>query len=222
MSAPGARLGRGRFVVLEGIDGSGTTTQAERLARALEARGVEVCLTAEPSAGPVGALIRQALRHEVSFSWGTLALLFAADRLHHVDATIAPALARGAVVVSDRYDLSSVCYQSLASPDGPTALGWIRALNQRALRPDLTLVLGVPPALAAERRRLRGGKEELFDASEFQARLAALYARAAELLPGDHVVTLDATGDADAVAFAVLAAVDSAPPISCPEPAPGG
>src|SRR5207245_6709159 len=105
---PAARgMPDGRLVVLEGIDGAGTTTHARRLAEALRARGRDVVVTREPSSGPVGTLIRGILRREITLpeqagggapGWATQALLFAADRLYHIEAEIAPALSRGAVV----------------------------------------------------------------------------------------------------------------------------
>lgn len=187
---------RGRFVVLEGIDGSGTTTQAKLLAEALERHGTPVCLTAEPSTGPIGKLIRRALTRTLeadsgghhSLSWSAMALLFAADRLDHVESVVGPALAEGRTVVSDRYVLSSLAYQSVTSPEGKGSVPWIREINGRALRPDLTLVIDVDPDVAAVRRAARGGPPEIFEVQEIQRRLAAVYAGAEELVPGDRVV----------------------------------
>jgi dTMP kinase len=105
---------RGRFLVLEGLDGAGTTTQARLLADRLRRGGRRAHLTAEPSGGPVGALLRQVLTRRIGggegegFDAGALALLFAADRLDHWSAEIDPRLAGGEDVVSDRYALSSL------------------------------------------------------------------------------------------------------------------
>src|SRR5688572_4731702 len=99
---------RGRFIALEGLDGSGTTTQAARLADALGARGRTVVRTQEPSHGPIGRLVREALRSlDAPLDPDALALLFAADRRDHVASEIEPALARGHDVVCDRYVMSS-------------------------------------------------------------------------------------------------------------------
>ena len=203
-----------RFIVIEGIDGSGTTTQSARLVAELTRRGVDAVSTCEPTPGPVGRLIRGALKRELttdggsprSLPWTSMALLFAADRLDHVDSTIAPALAAGATVVCDRYVLSSLAYQSSTSPDGQGALPWIRAINARALRPDLTVVLDVPESVARERRESRGGTPELFEVQELQRRLADLYARAEELLPGEPVVHVG-DGPPDDVAERILEVV---------------
>lgn len=165
---------RGRFVVLEGLDGAGTTTQAARLAAVLRRAGRRVVLTREPSAGPVGALLRRALdgslRQKPKLSDAALALLFAADRLDHLASTVEPGLAAGAVVVSDRYVLSSFAYQGRVLEPA-----WVEALNAHARPPDLTLFLEVRPRVAAARRRLRGGRKERFDDARTQAAVARAY-----------------------------------------------
>lgn len=203
------------FIVLEGIDGSGTTTQAARLARTLEARGARVHATREPSTGPVGRLLRQALTGTlttdglpVQLDFCSLALLFAADRMDHVRREIEPALARGEVVISDRYDLSSLIYQSETSPQADQYLPWLTSLNAQALRPDVTVVLSVDAASALERRRARGGADELFEVQELQVRLAARYAEAARYLPADRIVVLDASDGPEQVEAAILAALE--------------
>ncbi|HYY53573.1 MAG TPA: dTMP kinase, partial [Myxococcales bacterium] len=111
----------GRFIALEGLDGSGTTTQAERIASVLRAQGRRVLLTREPSDGPIGTLIRLALTGRLGLPQRSgplteeaLALLFAADRVDHLAAVIEPALERGELVVCDRYVLSSLAYQGSA------------------------------------------------------------------------------------------------------------
>ena len=209
----------GLFLVMEGIDGCGSTTLANLLATALRGRGSEVVLTCEPSRGPIGALIRQVLERRLfapdesaarSFDWSTMALLFAADRMDHLAATVLPALRKGSVVVSDRYDLSSLAYQSLTAHDGSDPIPWIRELNAQALRPDLTLVIDVPAEVAEERRRARGGVEELFEARELQARLATVYARAEQLVPRDRVLHVSGVGEVGEVATRVLETVISA------------
>jgi len=198
-------LARGRFIVLEGIDGSGTTTQAKRLAEALEARGTPTLLTCEPTDGPVGVLIRQALKRSLPapLDWSVMALLFAADRMDHVERVIAPALAAGKTVVSDRYVLSSLAYQSVTSPEGEGSLPWIREINARAPAPDLTIVLDVDDAVAAARRAARGGPPELFEVAEIQRRLGTVYARA-EALNSTGTLVHVADGTADQVAARIL------------------
>jgi len=219
-AASARRPYRGAFIVLEGIDGCGSTTQSKALVEALRARGRDARHTCEPTAGPIGALIRSVLEKRLlepsgaprSFRWATLALLFAADRLDHLDAEVLPALAGGAVVVSDRYDLSSLAYQSVTAGAERDVLPWIRELNREALRPDLTLVIDVPFEEARARRIARGGPEELFDADRLQQRLAEAYARAEELVPGDRIEHVSGSGDVGEVRQRVLDAVFRALP----------
>jgi dTMP kinase len=203
----------GLFVVVEGIDGCGSTTHAKLLAKAIKSRGPEVVLTCEPSTGPIGSLIRQVLQRRLfvpdatgprSFAWSTMALLFAADRMDHLDSTVAPALRQGSVVVSDRYDLSSLAYQSVTAHNGAESIPWIRELNAQAFRPDVTIVIDVPAELAEERRRARGGVEEMFEAREIQARLATVYARAEELVPTDRVLHVSGVGEVHEVAARIF------------------
>ncbi|MEZ4226894.1 MAG: dTMP kinase [Polyangiaceae bacterium] len=207
---------QGVFIVLEGIDGAGTTTHAKRLAKTLSKQGRDVRLTCEPTTGPVGGLIRQVLQKRLfvpgsagprAFAWSTMALLFAADRLDHLDSFVVPALREGAVVVSDRYDISSLAYQSVTAPEEESAVEWIRKLNARALRPNLTLVLDIPAERAAERRRARGSTEELFEDPVIQRRLVEVYDHAEALVPDDHVVHLSSDRDVDEVATSILEAV---------------
>ncbi|HET9930560.1 MAG TPA: dTMP kinase [Polyangiaceae bacterium] len=206
----------GRFIVLEGVDGCGSTTQTRRLVEALRNRGHDARATCEPSDGPIGVLIRKALEKRLTdgegaprrFDWATLALLFAADRVDHVANGIDPALQASAVVVSDRYTLSSVVYQSVTAPEGtPDAVRWISEINRAARSPDVTIVLGVSAQVAAERRRKRGGPEELFDAMSLQERLAQAYAKAEQLAPDQRIVHVSGEGSAEEVTERLLEVV---------------
>jgi dTMP kinase len=127
-----------------------------------------------------------------------------------VQLEIEPALAAGAAVVCDRYDLSSLAYQSATAPGGELVLPWLRALNQRARRPDVTLVFDVDPALAEARRARRGGPPELFERRELQRQLAGLYASAERLVPADRVEYVDANGSLAEVTASVVAALGRA------------
>ena len=210
----------GAFVVVEGIDGSGSTSAVAEIAAHFRAEGRTVHATCEPSGGPFGLTIRQILSHRYevphrpspSFGWATMALLFAADRLDHLEAEVLPHLQAGELVLSDRYDLSSLAYQSATAEPGTSGSGdpvaWIRELNRQARRPDLTLVLDVDPDVAAERRRNRGGPAELYEKLELQRRLAALYAQAERLVPGDRLVHIDANQPLPLVIARSIQAID--------------
>jgi dTMP kinase len=209
--------GKGRFVVLEGIDGAGTTTQVARLASRLRAAGVPVRSTREPSDGPMGTLVRQVLTGRLVVpggrapGWATMALLFAADRMDHVESEIEPFVTEGGVMLSDRYDASSLAYQSVSSgAESREAVGWIRSLNRYARRPDLTLVLDLLPDVAAERRTQRGEAAQLYEQNEVQRALAVFYKDLARHMPDDRIVIVDALGTVDEVHARVWAAYEKA------------
>jgi dTMP kinase len=198
----------GRFLVVEGIDGAGTTTLSRALAQRLGA-----LWTCEPSGGAVGRLIRAILRKEVALAPdapdahdAAMAMLFAADRREHLAVDVEPALAAGAWVVSDRYYHSTLAYQG-ARDDA--AFESIRALHRGWARvPDLTLLLDVPVETAQGRRAGDSARalDEIYDAPDTQARVAARYRALAERL-GEPIVAIDGTRDADAVLAEALAAL---------------
>jgi dTMP kinase len=210
------KMGRGRFLVLEGLDGAGTTTQASRLCAWLSARGRTVHLTSEPSRGPLGTGIRQVLSGRLrgagggEFDPGALALLFAADRLDHWESEIRPRLAKGQDVVSDRYVLSSLAYQAVATGDA----AWVAAINARAPAPDLTLFLRVRPSVALRRRYAATAEREIFEVPEFQRRVHRAYGRALGRLvdAGERVAVLDGERTVERVAAEVARAVESLAP----------
>ena len=191
------------LIVLEGIDGAGTTTQAQRLVDALRAHGHAAHLTREPSDGPVGKLLREMLagRH-APVDATTLALLFAADRADHIQREVEPALRDGKVVVSDRWYHSSLAYQGTEEERA-----WIGVLNGRARTPELTVFLEVDPDVAAQRRDDAGRDEEIFDRASTQRRVAAGYreVNAALAERGERIVTLDGERPLDEIAADVLA-----------------
>lgn len=194
----------GRLVVLEGIDGAGTTTQAELLTNWLRGRGIGCQQTAEPSTGPVGQMLRQALRRKlfsrapdgrpVELHNDVISLLFAADRMDHLHSLMLPLLAAGQVVVCDRYYHSSLVYQSQQGD-----WEWIRALNSLARRPEVTYVIECPVEVAIRRQALRGGEREIYENEPFQRRLAELYHRLPQLLPEEEIVLVDGSPPAEEV-----------------------
>jgi dTMP kinase len=183
----------GRFIAIEGIDGSGTTLQTRALADWLRGRGHEVVETREPSDGGIGRMVRERLRVDAApLDPAALALLFAADRLDHVAREVDPARRRGAIVLTDRYLLSSLAYQSLDCD-----LEWVRTINRAAPPPDLYLFLRVPAEVAFDRvqRRAAAGAavQDRFDELELQRTIAARY-EAAGALPGlGEIVVVDGT-----------------------------
>lgn len=199
----------GRLIVIEGLDGAGTTTQVRRLVEHMNASGKPAHGTREPSDGPVGRLIREMLTggHAIegqSISQGTFGLLFAADRLDHMQREVDPKLAAGVTVISDRWYHSSLAYQGTGADRD-----WIAMLNARARKPDITVFLQVRPEVAAQRRAAAKRKEELFEDLRMQQEVDAGYkATIAELTAqGEKIVTLDGEQSEDQVFAAILRAI---------------
>ena len=195
-----------RLLVLEGLDGAGTTTQAKRLVAHLRAAGGAAHLTREPSDGPIGRLIREMLtgQHAIPhqrLAQSTFGLLFAADRMDHLQREVEVQLAAGATVVSDRWYHSSLAYQGTGADRD-----WIATLNARARRPDLTIFLGVRPEVAAQRRVAAGRVQELFEDVRMQEEVAAGYqATISELAAqGERIEIIDGELPPDAVFAAIL------------------
>jgi dTMP kinase len=200
---------RGRFVVLEGGDGSGKSTQAARLAEWLRGRGVTVVETFEPGAGAVGAVLRDVLLHNPEpVAPVAEALLMAADRAQHVATEIEPALARGDWVVCDRYVPSSLVYQGVVRGLGVDVVEQLSGVATAGLAPDVVLLLDVSDAVADARRTHedRGGERDRMEreGSAFHASVRAAYR---ELAPAREWVVVDADGDVDTVAALVRDAV---------------
>jgi dTMP kinase len=166
--------GGGLFIVFEGIDGAGTTTQAEILKQRLESAGRAALVTCEPTKdGPIGKLIRRGLDpkdEECRFDGLEMAMLFAADRRHHIRTLIRPQVEAGVIVISDRYQMSSHAYQV-----NETTNDWVDVLARDVPKPDLTILVDVPVEVAAERRRQRGGMVERYDDAGVQTRVRDNY-----------------------------------------------
>ena len=189
---------RAPFIVIEGTDGSGTTTQAERLEKRLRDEGREVYLTREPTDGPAGAMIRLALARRLvhskdagelqSFEPHTLALLFAADRMDHLHNDIIPKLKIGVTVISDRYYLSSYAFQGL-----DVDIEWLQKINSHCLRPDLTIFLNVDSAICYKRIQRRRWHVELFEEQVKIEEVRQNYLRVIQHLmwQGENIVIID-------------------------------
>ena len=198
---------RGRFLCLEGIDGSGKSTQARRLAEGLLAAGHDVLLTREPGGSPGAEAIRSLVVEGEPGRWSaeTEVLLFTAARRDHLERTIRPALAAGRTVVSDRFADSTRVYQG-------TTRGDLRALVDRlhalaiGVEPDLTLVIDLDPSQALARGRARGGVEDRFErfGLAFQTRLREGYRALAAGEP-QRISLVDGGRSPDVVAADILA-----------------
>jgi dTMP kinase len=190
----------GSLIAIEGIDGSGITTQVTRLVEYLCTRGHEAIATTEPSVGPVGELVRELLAEPSELAHDgamrTLSLLFAADRLDHYQRVVAPALANKVTVVSDRWYHSSLAYQRTG-----VERDWIATLHRHTRTPDVTFVLEVRPETGQQRRAAAGRRSELFHAAAIQSEIVAGYrATISELrVEGERIEVVDGEAGPDAV-----------------------
>jgi dTMP kinase len=194
----------GRFIVVEGGEGVGKSTQVERLAHALRATGREVVVTFEPGDTPSGAQLRDALLHaNTPLDPRAELLLMLADRAQHVAEVVRPALERGAFVVCDRYEPSTLAYQGVARDLGVATVERLSKWAAAGVVPDVVIVLDLPDAAAEERVSTHRDRFERAGA-EFHARVRAAYRE----LSASHGWTLvDAEGTPDQVAARVLDAV---------------
>lgn len=202
--------GRGVWITLEGGDGSGKTTQSNLLADWLTDAGRTVVRTREPGGSEVGQLIRDiVLHHRGDIAPRAEALLYAADRAHHVATVVRPALDRGEIVLQDRYLDSSVAYQGAGRVLDGTEIRDLSLWAAEGALPDLTLLLDLDPEKARERLdsadkpfdRLEAEKEE------FHGRVRDAYLALAAAEP-ERFLVLDASASVDEIAAAVRARVE--------------
>ncbi|MCD6403411.1 MAG: dTMP kinase [Candidatus Aenigmarchaeota archaeon] len=175
---------KGLFIVIEGPDGSGQTTQAELLAKWFERRGYKVKVTKEPTNSIIGGIIRSVLQNELKIDLRTLALLFAADRSHHVEKVIKPLLRKGVVVISDRYALSTIVYESLDGLD----VEWLKQINSMFPVPDVTIILDVPGKICVERIKKARFGFEMFETQEKLEKIRKRYLELKDVFPNTFVV----------------------------------
>ena len=198
---------RKRFLVVEGIDGAGTTTQCHRLAARLRAEGRSVWLTSEPTIGPIGRIIRRVLSGEIVVSPQTIAHLFAADRSDHLSSPggIIDHLERGEYVVCDRYKYSSFAYQGVHAD-----IELVEELNHRFDDPEVVIFIDLPVSVGEARVATRASRE-IYERTEFQEQVRSRYldvlGKASETV---RIVMLDGTGTEAAIAEKVWATLEKA------------
>ena len=162
---------KGIFIVLEGLDGSGLSTQAAFLETHLRKTGYKTLLTKEPTTGLIGGMIREALRRDWSTSFKSLQLLFCADRARHLEEEIEPALRKGRVVVCDRYMFSTLAFGFAAGVD----THWLFNVNREFRAPDLTIFIDISPDISLSRISKGREKRELFERREMLSKVRRAY-----------------------------------------------
>jgi dTMP kinase len=214
----------GLFVVFEGGEGAGKSTQVSRLAQALRGQGHHVVVTREPGATEFGARIRGMLLGSANGpaapSPRAEALLYAADRAHHVATVVRPALAHGSVVVSDRYVDSSLAYQGAGRSLPADEIAWLSAWATGRLKPDLVVLLDVSPEVGLARAGSRGEAPDRLESESlsFHERVRYAFLDLAAAEPHRYLV-LDAGRPPEEIAAAVLDRVAPMLPTT-PAPAP--
>jgi dTMP kinase len=202
----------GLFIAFEGGDGAGKSTQAARLADALESRGLTVLRTREPGGTPIGEKLRSlVLDHgQGHIDAHTEALIFAASRAAHATQVIRPALERGEVVLTDRYIDSSVAYQGAGRDLGKDAVRSINAWATSGLEPHLTVLLDVDPEVGRRRRTAGDAAEDRLEseADEFHVRIREAFLELAASRTGSYLV-LPAHLPVDDLAAQILQRVDA-------------
>lgn len=160
----------GMLIVFEGLDGSGSSTQVDLLVKNLKSLGYPAFGTKEPTNNIVGGLIRGQLTGDWKAGMECLQLLFAADRAHHLDREIKPALKQGKIIVSDRYYFSTVAFGSLELDRD-----WLIRLNEKFIYPDLTFLIKVSPKECLRRMKLSRNELELFEQEKKLKKVWAAY-----------------------------------------------
>jgi dTMP kinase len=205
---------RGRFITLEGGEGAGKSTQAERLAARLRTHAISVAVTREPGGSPGADIMRHVLLSGAAKPLGPVAeaLLFAAARDDHVRTVIAPALAEGRWVICDRFIDSTRVYQGVLGRVDAKLIRSLERLTVADAMPDLTLILDLPPNVGLARAAKRRGRAapDRFEAekAEFHAKLRQAF-RAIAAGEKDRCVLIDATRSVDRVADDIWAVVNA-------------
>ena len=207
-----AVVGRpGSFIALEGIDGSGKSTQIRRLAGRLTELGIKCCETREPTGSPIGALIRQMLAGEISADYKVVASLFIADRVDHLlnaENGILGIINSGTSVITDRYYFSSYAYNGI-----DISMDWViqaNTISSDILRPTLTVFLDIPVETAMERIYRERSHTELYETEERLTAVRARYFEAFDKLKDvEKVVVVDADADVDTVDARLWSAVSA-------------
>ncbi len=174
----------GKFIVFEGLDGSGESTQVKMLGEYFTSRGKEVFFGKEPTqSNEFGREIIEVLTHKKSMEPRALQELFVRDREEHLKREIEPALQKGAVVLEDRYILSTLAFGSIDCP-----LDWLQNLNEGLLSADLTFILKVRPEVSIQRIAGRGKPAEFFEKEEKLRKVAATYDKLASMYPRCFII----------------------------------
>ena len=196
----------GKFIVFEGIDGSGKSTQIRMISNRIQEQNLQVYTTFEPTAGPIGSLIRQMLSGKIKTDQRTLAFLFAADRMDHLvneENGIRKKIDKGEFVLCDRYYFSSYAYHAQYMD-----MEWVihaNSLNAEILRPDLTIFIDVEPETCLERIKNNRSDFEMYEKIDIMKKVRMNYLKAFEQLKDlEKIVVIDGNNAVDHVGDAIF------------------
>jgi len=196
----------GKFIVFEGIDGSGKSTQIRMISNRIQEQNLQVYTTFEPTAGPIGSLIRQMLSGKIKTDQRTLAFLFAADRMDHLvneENGIRKKIDKGELVLCDRYYFSSYAYHAQYMD-----MEWVihaNSLNAEILRPDLTIFIDVEPEICLERIKNNRSDFEMYEKIDIMKKVRMNYLKAFEQLKDlEKIVVIDGNNAVDHVGDAIF------------------
>jgi len=175
---------KGKFIVFEGLDGSGTTTQANFLFKYLKKEGKQVYLTGEPTRSLIGGLIEGQISGDWKSTAECLQLLFTADRAHHLEKEIIPLLKKGITIICTRYVLSTLSYGSLDIKDEK----WLMEINKKFIWPDMTFLLKVSPKICIQRIEKERFHKELFEKEEKLKKVSQNYLKFAKKFINIHII----------------------------------
>lgn len=192
----------GLFIAFEGIDGAGSSTQLELLTKTLRKEGFRVLATKEPTNNVIGGLIRGVLTDSVKLPPDSLQLLFSADRAHHLEREIIPVLAKGNMVLTDRYFFSTVAYGALDLDQN-----WLLDLNKNFLLPDFIFLLDIPAKVSLQRIKNSRFEVELFEKEEKLSKVAKNFLSLAKKFPKNTYV-LDGELSRENIAEQILKLVE--------------
>ncbi len=173
----------GKFIAIEGCDGSGLSTQTSIICGWLKEKGFDVLETKEPTDNFIGKTIRSILKKEIKTGQKTLQLLFCADRAHHLETEIIPALENGKIVVTDRYVMSTLAFGAM-----DVDVEWLKKLNDRFPKPDLTMIIDVPAEVSIERIKKSRPEIELFEEKEKLEKIRENYRKLSKESPNTIIV----------------------------------
>ncbi|HLE07385.1 MAG TPA: dTMP kinase [archaeon] len=173
----------GKFIVFEGLDGSGLSTQSFELRNFLINQGYKVVLTKEQTDGLIGGLIKSCLKKEWKTSLLTLQILFTSDRAHHLDTEIEPGIAEGKIIISDRYFFSTIAFGGLQIEKD-----FLKRINSKFRVPDITFIMDCPPDVCLERIGKGRFHSELFEEKEKMEKIRQNYFGLAKEFPNVHIV----------------------------------